>query len=76
MSSAIDIVVVNDVDYTQVQEVGSVIQQEVRATTNNGDDSTIDDLFVGTIMGQYIILQSTITRHSPPSCTEDLYNKY
>ena len=75
VSESIDLVVVNDVDDTQVKEVRNIRQQEVISKTKDSGDSTISEQFVSTMMGQDGIHQSTITRHSPPSYTAELSNK-
>ena len=66
---------VNDVDVTEVQEGRSARQQEVIETTDEGDDSTLADHFVGTMMSKYGTIQSTRTRKSPPSYTLDFSDK-
>ena len=52
MSSAIDIADINEVNDTQVQECRSVRQQGTRSTTDNSEDPTIVEQFVGTKMDQ------------------------
>ena len=75
MSSEIDIVKINDVDDTKVQEIRIFRQHEVRYRTKNSDDATITEKFVGTNMYQGAILQSTRKIHSPTSYTANFSNK-
>ena len=56
VSPRIDLVKINGVNYTQVQEDRSVRRHEVISTTNDIEDATIADKFVGTNMDQDGIL--------------------
>ena len=60
---------------TQVQEDMSARQQQVREATNDSEEETIANKFVGTKMDQYGIIRSTRNIHSPTTYTLDLSNK-
>ena len=75
MSSEIDIVKINDVDDTKVQEIRIFRQHEVRYKTNNSDDATITEQFVGNNLDQDAILQSTRKIHSTTYYTANFSHK-